>query len=115
MIFIIGGESHTGKSLLAQNLLRKTSFPYLSLDLIKMGFVKLKNPPFKVDEDEKIANFFAPFLNNFIQSALENQQNYIIEGVYLRPKKLQKWLKNDECKILFFYFFLRRILNKIMR
>ncbi|WP_270980084.1 AAA family ATPase [Campylobacter helveticus] len=104
MIFIIGGESHTGKSLLAQNLLRKTSFPYLSLDLIKMGFVKLKNPPFKVDEDEKIANFFAPFLNNFIQSALENQQNYIIEGVYLRPKKLQKWLKNDECKILFLFF-----------
>ena len=69
-----------------------------------MGFVKLKNPPFKVDEDRKIANFFVPFLDNFIQSALENQQNYIIEGVYLRPKKLQKWLKNDECKILFLFF-----------
>lgn len=54
MIFLLGGESHTGKTLLAQKLLEKFSYPYLSLDHLKMGLIKgMKNFPFKVDEDEK--------------------------------------------------------------
>lgn len=32
MIIIITGASHTGKTLLAQNLLERYKFPYLSMD-----------------------------------------------------------------------------------
>lgn len=54
MIFLIGGESHTGKTLLAQKLLEKYFYSYLSLDHLKMGLIKgMKDCPFKVYEDEK--------------------------------------------------------------
>ena len=32
MILLITGASHTGKTLLAQRLLERTGFPYLSVD-----------------------------------------------------------------------------------
>ena len=32
MIILIGGASHTGKTLLAQRLLEKYHYPYLSID-----------------------------------------------------------------------------------
>lgn len=40
MIIIITGASHTGKTLLAQNLLERYKFPYLSIDHIKDGINK---------------------------------------------------------------------------
>lgn len=40
MIILIGGESHTGKTLLAQRLLEIYHYPYMSLDHLKMGFYK---------------------------------------------------------------------------
>lgn len=40
MVILIGGESHTGKTLMAQKLLEKYHFPYTSLDHIKMGLIR---------------------------------------------------------------------------
>ena len=40
MIILIGGESHTGKTFLAQRLLERYSFPYFSLDHLKMGLIR---------------------------------------------------------------------------
>ncbi|EAJ5681668.1 hypothetical protein BXA13_05015 [Campylobacter lari] len=105
MIFLLGGESHTGKTLLAQKLLEKFSYPYLSLDHLKMGLIKgMKNFPFKVDEDEKIAEFLFPIVDGIIQTCIENKQNLIIEGIYLTPKKLQKFQNHSDIKILYIIF-----------
>ena len=35
MIILITGASHTGKTALAQKLLEKYQYPYLSIDLLK--------------------------------------------------------------------------------
>ena len=40
MIILITGASHTGKTLLAQKLLEKYQYPYLSIDLLKMGLIR---------------------------------------------------------------------------
>lgn len=40
MVVLIAGGTHTGKTLLAQRLLEKYKYPYLSIDHLKMG---LKN------------------------------------------------------------------------
>ena len=40
MIILITGASHTGKTLLAQKLLEKYKYPYLSIDLLKMGLIR---------------------------------------------------------------------------
>ena len=37
MIVLIAGASHTGKTLLAQKLLEKYGWPYLSIDHLKMA------------------------------------------------------------------------------
>ena len=39
MILLIAGASHTGKTLLAQRLLEKTHYPYLSTDQIGRAHV----------------------------------------------------------------------------
>lgn len=40
MIILITGASHTGKTLLAQKLLEKYHYPYLSIDHLKMGLIR---------------------------------------------------------------------------
>lgn len=40
MIILIAGASHTGKTLLAQRLLEKYGYPYLSIDHLKMGLIR---------------------------------------------------------------------------
>ena len=37
MIILISGASHVGKTYLAQRLLEKHKYPYLSIDHLKMG------------------------------------------------------------------------------
>ncbi|MDY2989817.1 MAG: adenylate kinase, partial [Oscillospiraceae bacterium] len=40
MIILITGASHTGKTILAQQLLEKYQYPYLSIDILKMGLIR---------------------------------------------------------------------------
>ena len=40
MIVLIAGASHTGKTILAQKLLEKYQYPYLSIDHLKMGLIR---------------------------------------------------------------------------
>lgn len=90
MIILIGGESHTGKTLLAQRLLESCHYPYLSLDHLKMGFIKgLESPPFSVEEDAKVAAFLWNITQGIITTCLENHQNLIIEGIYLEPCRVR--------------------------
>ena len=39
MVILITGASHTGKTLLAQRLVRKYGCSCLSMDLLKMGLI----------------------------------------------------------------------------
>ena len=39
MIVLITGASYTGKTVLAQKLLEKYKYPYLSIDHLKMGLI----------------------------------------------------------------------------
>lgn len=43
MIILITGASHTGKTALAQKLLEKYKYPYLSIDHLKMGLIRSGN------------------------------------------------------------------------
>ena len=40
MVILITGASHTGKTLLAQRLLERYRYPYLSMDHLKMGLIR---------------------------------------------------------------------------
>lgn len=84
MIILISGTSHTGKTRLAQKMLEKYHYPYLSLDHLKMGLIRSGQTdltPTSADKD--LTNYLWPITREIIKTAIENQQNLIIEGCYL--------------------------------
>ena len=91
MIFIISGASHTGKTVLAQKLLEKYKYPYLSMDHLKMGLIRSGRTdltPFS--SDAELTELLWPIVREMIKTAIENDQNMIVEGCYIPFK----W-KND--------------------
>lgn len=83
MIILIAGASHTGKTNLAQKLLEKYKFPYLSIDHLKMGLIRSKNTTLSVYDDEKLAPYLWNIVKEMIKTAIENEQNLTIEGCYI--------------------------------
>ena len=59
MVIIITGASHVGKTILAQRMLEKYKYPYFSIDHLK------------------------PIVREIIKTAIENEQNLIVEGCYI--------------------------------
>ena len=83
MILLIGGSSHTGKTLLAQRLLERLQYPVLSLDHLKMGFIRTGRTDLTVEDDPEMREFLWPFAVEIIKTAVENDQNLIVEGCYM--------------------------------
>lgn len=84
MIILIGGASHTGKTCLAQKLLEKYKFPYLSIDHLKMGLIRSGNTNLTPDDsDEILTEYLWGIVCEIIKTAVENKQNLIIEGCYI--------------------------------
>ena len=57
MVILIGGASHTGKTLLAQKLLERYRYPVLSLDLLKMGLIRSGQTELTVEDDDLLAPY----------------------------------------------------------
>lgn len=85
MIILITGASHTGKTLLAQRMLERYRYPYLSIDHLKMGLIRSGNTNFTPEDDEALTAYLWPIVREMIKTAIENQQNLIIEGCYISP------------------------------
>ncbi len=83
MIILIGGASHTGKTLLAQRLLEKYHDPYLSIDHLKMGLIRSGNTDLTPMDDDKLTGYLWPIVREMIKTAIENKQNLIVEGCYI--------------------------------
>lgn len=83
MILLIAGASHTGKTLLAQRLLEKYHYPYLSIDHLKMGLIRSGTTDLTVFDDEKLTDYLWPIVREMIKTAIENGQNLIVEGCYI--------------------------------
>ena len=84
MIILITGPSHVGKTALAQRLLEKYHYPYLSIDHLKMGLIRSCNTtltPMSADAD--LTAYLWPIVREIIKTAIENRQNLIVEGCYI--------------------------------
>ena len=85
MVILISGASHTGKTMLAQKLMEKYNYPYLSIDHIKMGLIRSGLLNISVYDDEKITSEVWPVIKEIIKTVIENKQSIIIEGCYIPP------------------------------
>lgn len=84
MIILITGASHTGKTILAQKLLEKYKYPYLSIDHLKMGLIRSGNTMLTPMSDDRIlTNYLWPIVCEMIKTAIENKQNLVVEGCYI--------------------------------
>lgn len=84
MIFLITGASHTGKTALAQKLLEKYQYPYFSIDHLKMGLIRSGNTELTpMSNDIALTAYLWPIVREMIKTAIENQQNLIVEGCYI--------------------------------
>lgn len=83
MVILISGASHTGKTVLAQRLLEKLHYPYLSIDHLKMGLIRSGNTNLTPCDDALLTEYLWPILRDIIKTAIENHQNLIVEGCYI--------------------------------
>ena len=94
-IILITGATHTGKTALAQKLLEKYKFPYLSIDHLKMGLIRSGNTTLTpTSKDEELTAYLWPIVREMIKTAIENNQNLIVEGCYI-PFDWQKDFEQD--------------------
>ena len=84
MIILITGASHTGKTVLAQKLLEKYKYPYLSIDHLKMGLIRSGNTQHTpMSDDKDLTEYLWPIVREMIKTAIENKQDLIVEGCYI--------------------------------
>ena len=92
MIILISGASHTGKTVLAQKLLEKYRYPYLSIDHLKMGLIRSGQTDLTPMDDDALTDYLWPIVREMIKTAIENKQNLIVEGCYIP----MDWAKDFE-------------------
>lgn len=83
MIVLITGASHTGKTLLAQRMLKKYGYPYLSIDHLKMGLIRSGHTDLTPEDDDALTAYLWPIVREMVKTAIENRQNLVVEGCYI--------------------------------
>lgn len=83
MIVLIAGATHTGKTVLAQKLLERYHYPYLSIDHLKMGLIRSGQTRLTPEDDEELTPYLWNIVKEIVKTALENGQNLIVEGCYI--------------------------------
>lgn len=84
MIILIAGDTHTGKTNLAQKLLEHYKIPYLSIDHLKMGLIRSGNTDLTPQsDDDALREKLWPIVKEMIKTCIENHQSVIVEGCYI--------------------------------
>ena len=83
MVILITGASHTGKTMLAQRMLQRYKYPYLSTDHLTMGLIRSGNTDLTPMDDDKLTAYLWPIVREMIKTAIENKQDLIVEGCYV--------------------------------
>ncbi len=106
MVIIISGATHTGKTVLADRLLKKYHYPVLSQDLLKMGLIRSGNTNLTPDDDREMTPYLWGIVREMIKTAVENNQNLIVEGCYVpfdwEADFEERYLKEIRCVFLVF-------------
>ena len=105
MVILIAGGSHTGKTMMAQQLLENYRYPYLSIDHLKMGLIRSGHTGLTpCSPDEALTAYLWPICREIIKTAIENGQNLILEGCYIpftwREDFEETYLSQIDCRWL---------------
>lgn len=106
MVIIISGASHTGKTVLAQKLLERYHCTVLSEDLLKMGLIRSGKTSLTPEDDREMTPYLWGIVKEMIKTAIENEQNLIVEGCYVpfdwKNGFSERYLKDIKCVFIVF-------------
>ena len=71
MIYLIGGSSHVGKTYFSQKLMEEIKVPYVSLDHIKMMFIRSGLTKLTPDDDYEMRYFLWPYMAEYIKTCID--------------------------------------------
>ena len=97
MIILIHGSTHSGKTNLAQKILEKYNYNYLSIDYLKMGLIRSNNTSLTVEDDELLTPYLFNIIKEIIKTNIENNQNLVVEGIYI-PFNFKEYFTKEELK-----------------
>ena len=88
---------------MAQRLLEKYKYPYLSIDHLKMGLIRSGNTKLTpMSEDAELTEYLWPVVRKMIKTVIENGQNLVVEGCYI-PLDWKKDFSNDYLESIKFF------------
>ena len=76
MVILITGASHVGKTLLAQKMLEKYKYPYLSIDHLKMGLIRCGYTDLTPEDDDELTDYLWPIVRE-IEWRRDIDQRYL--------------------------------------
>ena len=88
MLYLIGGASRAGKSILAGQLCTNHGIPWFSLDVLRMALFR-GEPRLGLDpnrDDQVEAAHLWPIIREMIERLIDDGRDSAIEGVCLRPE-----------------------------
>lgn len=69
---------------MAQELLERYGYPYLSIDHLKMGLIRSGYCPLTPESnDADLTAYLWPIVREIIKTAIENHQRLVVEGCYI--------------------------------
>lgn len=95
MIYLIGGSSHAGKTLVARNLSKKLGYDVLSLDKFKDNLIASGKTT--ITDDMEMRYFMWPLIADIIKNAITTGKNMIVEGCYI-PREWKQSFTKEELK-----------------
>lgn len=105
MLYIISGIAKAGKSYLAKQIVAKYHLGYFSTDYLMMSLVR-GNKSLNIDSnasDITVSNQLKPYLESMIKTMIENQLDYVIEGVHVQPDLADSLIKQYPGKVKIIY------------
>lgn len=92
MIYLVGGASRSGKSLLASRILARAGIPWFSLDALRMGLAR--GAPilgFDPEADDLVeAGRLWPIVHAIVDNLIADGRDYLIEGATLDPRDVAR-------------------------
>lgn len=101
MLYLIGGTSRSGKSIISIKLLTEKGIPYLPLDAIVMGFTN-GIPEYGIHDKllpNEIAKRMWTFTKALCETLIYHDNDYVVEGEALLPEHVRSLANEHGNKI----------------
>src|SRR6516164_4815039 len=101
MLYLIGGCSRSGKSLLAERMRARHGVPWFPLDALKMG-LHLGAPSLGIhpdDDDLETADRMWPIIKGILEHLIWDGRDYLAEGDNLRPQTVAGFIRDTDTPV----------------